>query len=215
MGVLIPYVTAWIIDRGIMVGNLRAVLLYGGLMLVMACFSLFFGIGAGRNSAYASTGFAYNLRDAMFRRIQTFSFGNIDKFSSAGLVTRMTTDVSNLQNAFQQLLRISVKAPLTLIASIVMCVFINWKLSFIFIIAMVVLGTALWTIIRKTTRLFAQVFERYDDLNGSVQENVQAIRVVKAFVRETLRTRSSAARRKTSTDSSCTPKACRRSTTPS
>ena len=184
MGVLIPYVTSWIIDRGIMAGDMSKVVLYGSIMLVMAFISLMFGILSGRFSAYASTGFAYNLRNAMFRNIQTFSFSNIDKFSSAGLVTRMTTDVSNLQSAFQQILRISVRAPLNLIFSVFMCIFINMKISLIFVVALVILGTALYLIISRTVKLFAQVFEKYDDLNNSVQENVQAIRVVKAFVRE-------------------------------
>lgn len=184
MGVLIPYVTSWIIDRGIMEGDMSKVVLYGSIMLVMAFISLMFGILSGRFSAYASTGFAYNLRNAMFRNIQTFSFSNIDKFSSAGLVTRMTTDVSNLQSAFQQILRISVRAPLNLVFSVFMCIFINMKMSLIFVVALVILGTALYLIISRTVKLFAQVFEKYDDLNNSVQENVQAIRVVKAFVRE-------------------------------
>lgn len=185
----IPYVTASIIDKGINggeagSGDMRNLCLYGGLMLALAFLSLFFGIKAGTNSAYASTGFAYNLRDAMYKNIQTFSFSNIDRFSSSGLITRMTTDVSNLQNAFQQVLRASVRAPLNLIFSIFMCVFINWKMSIIFIVAMVVLGVSLFFIITKTVRLYSQVFVKYDDLNKSVQENVQAIRVVKAFVRE-------------------------------
>lgn len=184
MSTFIPYVTAWIIDYGINEGNMTNVCLYGGIMLVLAFFSLMFGINAGKNSANASTGFAYNLRDAMYRNIQTFSFSNIDKFSSSGLITRMTTDVSNLQNAFQQILRASVRAPLNLIFSIFMCVFINWKMSIIFIVAMVILGVSLYFVISKTVKLFSQVFVKYDDLNKSVQENVQAIRVVKAFVRE-------------------------------
>ena len=153
-------------------------------MLVLAAMSMIFGILAGRFSAIASSGFARNLRDAMFRNIQTFSFSNIDKFSSSGLVTRMTTDVNNLQNAFQMLLRISVRAPLNLVFSIFMCVFINTKMSSIFIIALVLLGTALYLIISRTVKLFTQVFKKYDDLNNVVQENVSAIRVVKAFVRE-------------------------------
>ena len=185
----IPYVTASIIDRGINggepgEGDLSNVCLYGGVMLLLAFLSLFFGIRAGTNAAYASTGFAYNLRDAMYKNIQTFSFSNIDRFSSAGLITRMTTDVSNMQNAFQQVLRASVRAPLNLVFSIFMCVLINWKMSIIFIVAMLVLGFALFFIISKTVKLFSKVFVKYDDLNKSVQENVQAIRVVKAFVRE-------------------------------
>lgn len=184
MGVLIPYVTSWIIDEGIAQNDLPDVYKYGAIMLVLATMSMIFGILAGRFSAMASSGFARNLRDAMFRNIQTFSFSNIDKFSSSGLVTRMTTDVNNLQNAFQMLLRISVRAPLNLIFSIFMCVFINTQMSIIFIIALVILGTALFLIIRRTVKLFTQVFKKYDDLNNVVQENVSAIRVVKAFVRE-------------------------------
>ena len=184
MSTFIPYVTSWIIDRGINAGDMGNVCLYGGVMLVLAFLSLWFGIQAGRNSAYASTGFAYNLRSAMYSHIQTFSFSNIDRFTTSGLITRMITDVSNLQNSFQQILRASVRAPLTLIFSIFMCVFINWKMSLIFITAMVVLGLSLYLVISKTVKLFSQVFEKYDALNNSVQENVQAIRVVKAFVRE-------------------------------
>lgn len=184
MGVLIPYVTSWIIDRGIAVGNLRNVCLYGGLMIVLAAFSLLFGILSGRCSAKASTGFAYNLRNAMFQNVQTFSFSNIDKFSTSGLITRLTTDVSNLQNAFQMLMRISVRAPFNMILSVLMCVFINFKMSLIFLVALVILGIALFFILSKTMKLFTQVFQKYDDLNGTVQENIAAIRVVKAFVRE-------------------------------
>lgn len=184
MGVLIPYVTSWIIDEGISQNDLPDVYKYGAIMLVLAAMSMIFGILAGRFSAIASSGFARNLRDAMFRNIQTFSFSNIDKFSSSGLVTRMTTDVNNLQNAFQMLLRISVRAPLNLVFSIFMCVFINTKMSSIFVIALVLLGTALYLIISRTVKLFTQVFKKYDDLNNVVQENVSAIRVVKAFVRE-------------------------------
>ena len=184
MGVLIPYVTSWIIDEGIAKSHLGNVYKYGAIMLVLAAMSMLFGILAGRFSAIASSGFARNLREAMFRNIQTFSFSNIDKFSSSGLVTRMTTDVNNLQNAFQMLLRVSVRAPLNLVFAIFMCVFINTKMSTIFIIALVVLGTALYLIISRTVKLFQQVFKKYDDLNNVVQENVSAIRVVKAFVRE-------------------------------
>ena len=184
MGVLIPYVTSWIIDEGIAQNDLPDVYKYGAIMLVLAAMSMLFGILAGRFSAIASSGFARNLRDAMFRNIQTFSFSNIDKFSSSGLVTRMTTDVNNLQNAFQMLLRASVRAPLNLVFSIFMCVFINSKMSLIFVIALVILGTVLYLIISRTVKLFTQVFKKYDDLNNVVQENVSAIRVVKAFVRE-------------------------------
>ena len=184
MGVLIPYVTAWIIDRGIMAGDIRGVVRYGMMLLGLAAVSFAFGMLSARFGAIASSGFAYNLREAMFRNIQTFSFSNIDRYSTAGLVTRMTTDVSNLQRAFQQILRISVRAPLNLVFSILMCVWINERMSLIFVVALVVLGTAIALIMSRTVRLFAQVFERYDELNNSVQENVAAIRVVKAFVRE-------------------------------
>lgn len=180
----IPYVTSWIIDRGINQGSMNDVCLYGAVMIALAFISLFFGIKAGRNSANAATGFAFNIRQAMYTNIQTFSFSNIDKFSTSGLITRMTTDVSNIQGAFQQILRASVRAPLTLVFSIFMCIFINAKMSIIFVIAMILLGASLCFIIKKTVKLFTMVFEKYDELNNSVQENVQAIRVVKAFVRE-------------------------------
>lgn len=184
MGVLIPYVTASLIDKGINAGDISSVYRYGGLMILMSFLSLFFGIMSGRFSAYSSTGFAANLREAMYRNIQRFSFSDIDKFSTAGLVTRMTTDVSNIQRAFQMLMRVSFRAPMNLIFSLFMCFFINSRLSIIFLIAMVVLMTSLFFIIRRSTKLYVQVFERYDALNGTIQENVDAIRVVKAFVRE-------------------------------
>ena len=184
MDVLIPWVTAMLIDRGISAGDIGNVYLYGGLMLGMAFLSLLFGILAGRYSAYASTGFARNLRQAMYRNIQTFSFADIDKYSTSGLVTRMTTDVSNLQNAFQQLMRVSVRAPFRMIFSIIMCIVIDARLSIIFIVAMLVLGTFLYFLISRVSKLFSQVFEQYDQLNAQVQENVSGIRVVKAFVRE-------------------------------
>ena len=184
MDVLIPYVTAKLIDLGLNAGDMQAVYRYGGLMVVMAMISLALGILAGRCSAVASTGFAANLRKAMYRNVQRFSFSDIDRFSTSGLVTRMTTDVQNLQQAFQQILRITVRAPFRLLLSIVMCLVIDPRLSLIFIVAMLVLGFSLWKIISRVSRLFQQVFEKYDALNQSVQENVAAIRVVKAFVRE-------------------------------
>lgn len=184
MDVLIPYVTASLIDRGINAGDISQVYYYGAIMIGMAFLSLAFGIMAGRSVAYAATGFAANVRRAMYRNIQRFAFSDIDKYSTSGLVTRMTTDVSNLQNAYQQILRITVRAPFRLLLSIVMCLVIDARLSFIFIVAMVVLSFSLYNIISRVARLFRQVFEKYDDLNQSVQENVQAIRVVKAFVRE-------------------------------
>ena len=184
MDVLIPWVTARLIDLGINAGDVAAVYRYGALMVGMALLSLFFGIMAGRFSATASTGFAANLRSAMYRNIQTFSFSNIDKYSTAGFVTRMTTDVQNLQQAFQQILRVTVRAPFRLLLSIVMCLLIDARLSLIFIVAMLILSFSLWQIISRVSRLFQQVFEKYDALNQSVGENVSAIRVVKAFVRE-------------------------------
>ena len=182
MEVLIPFVTASIIDKGIQAGDMGQVYFYGVVMLVLAFVSLAAGILAGRFGAKASSGFACNLRDAMYENIQTFS--NIDKFSTAGLVTRMTTDVTNLQNAYQMILRIAVRSPLMLVCSMAMCFFISPRLSFIFLAAVILLAAALLLIMVKTTRIFNQVFEKYDGLNASVQENVAAIRVVKAFVRE-------------------------------
>ena len=184
MDVLIPYVTASLIDKGLNAGNMENVCLYGAIMLGMAFLSLAFGILAGRSVAYASSGFAANLRKAMYRNIQRFAFSDIDKYSTSGLVTRMTTDVNNLQNAYQQILRITVRAPFRLVLSIVMCLVIDARLSLIFIVAMIILGCSLYQIISLVAKLFQQVFERYDDLNQSVQENIHAIRVVKAFVRE-------------------------------
>lgn len=184
MEVLIPFVTASIIDKGIEAGNIRQVYLYGGLMLMMALFSLAFGVLAGKYAARASSGFACNLREGIYENVQTFSFSNIDKYSTAGLVTRMTTDVTNIQNAYQMILRIAVRAPLMLICSMVMCFFISVRLSSIFLVAIVILAGALVLIMSKTIKVFQLVFRKYDDLNASVQENVSAIRVVKAFVRE-------------------------------
>ena len=184
MGVLIPYVTASLIDKGINAGSMPEVYKYGGLMLLMACFSTIFGILAARFAAYSSSGLAANLRMAMYENIQTFSFSDIDKYSTAGLVTRMTTDVSNIQNAFQMLLRTSFRAPLNMLSSLFMCFFINSRLSIIFLVAMVILSTFLYFLISRASKLFVQIFEKYDNLNGVIQENVDAIRVVKAYVRE-------------------------------
>ena len=184
MEVLIPYVTAMIIDQGINAGNMQAVLMYGGLMVLMAFASLYFGTQAGRHAAMAATGFAANIRDDMFKKIQDYSFSNIDKFSTAGLVTRLTTDVTNLQNAFQMIIRIAVRPPLMLIFSIVMCIIISPDLSVIFLVAVAFLACVLVFITSHAMPAFNKVFTRYDDVNASVQENVSAIRVVKAFVRE-------------------------------
>ncbi len=185
MDVLIPYVTASLIDKGINAGNMENVYLYGAIMLGMAFLSLAFGILAGRSVAYAASGFAANLRSAMYRNIQRFAFSNIDRYAISGLITRMTTDVNNLQNAYQQILRITVRAPFRLLLSIVMCLVIDARLSMVFIIAMLILSTSLYQIISRVSRLFSQVFVKYDDLNLEVQENIRAIRLVKAFVRET------------------------------
>ncbi|MBP3757213.1 MAG: ABC transporter ATP-binding protein, partial [Prevotella sp.] len=184
MDVLIPYVTASLIDKGLSAGNMQNVYFYGAVMLGMALLSLAFGIGAARAASYASSGFASNLRRAMYRNIQRFSFADIDKFSAAGLVTRMTTDVSNLQGAYQQILRVTVRAPFRLVLSVVMCLLIDARLSIIFVVAMVILSFSIGYIISHVSKLFTKVYQQYDQLNQSVQENVAAIRVVKAFVRE-------------------------------
>ena len=184
MEVLIPYVIARLIDQGIEAGNMEKIWQYGFIMLVMACFSLLFGSLGGIFAANASTGFASNLREAMYRKIQEYSFSNIDKFSTAGLVTRMTTDVSNVQMAFQMLTRIAVRAPMTLVISIIMCFTIDYKLSLVFVVALCILSLSLFFIVSRTMKLFKEAFKRYDDVNASVQENVTAIRVVKAYVRE-------------------------------
>lgn len=182
--IFIPFITASIIDKGIQAGDMRKVGIYGGIMLIIAFLSLFCGIQAGRYAAAASTGFACNLREKMYENIQTFSFSNIDKFSTAGLVTRMTTDVTNVQNAYQMIIRIAVRAPLMMICSITMCVIISPRLSLIFFVALIFLGFVLFFIIYKVTPVFTSGFEKYDELNASVQENISGIRVVKAFVRE-------------------------------
>lgn len=182
--ILIPFITASIIDKGIQAGDMRKVGIYGGIMLIIAFLSLFCGIQAGKYAAAASTGFACNLREKMYENIQTFSFSNIDKFSTAGLVTRMTTDVTNVQNAYQMIIRSVVRAPLMMICSITMCVIISPRLSIIFLVALIFLGFVLFFIIYKVTPIFTSGFEKYDELNASVQENISGIRVVKAFVRE-------------------------------
>ena len=181
---LLPYVIASLIDKGISAGNMRNVFVFGGLMLAVASLSLLFGILGGRFAATAATGFGRNLRDTMYRNIQTFSFANIDKYSTAGLVTRMTTDVTNIQNAFQMCLRVAVRAPMMLVLSLIMCLSINVQISGVFLVALVILALALIFIVSHAARYFSQVFRKYDDLNASVQENVSAIRVIKAFVRE-------------------------------
>lgn len=184
MEVLLPFITAKIIDDGLQQGDMGTVYRYGAIMLVMAVCSLCFGAFAGKYAASASSGLACNLRESIYEKVQEFSFSNIDKFSTAGLVTRMTTDVTNVQNAFQMIIRIAVRAPLMLVASMVMCFMINRKLSLMFLGAILFLALILALILSRATAAFHVVFQKYDDLNASVQENVSAIRVVKAYVRE-------------------------------
>ena len=184
MEMLIPLLMASIIDDGVEAGNLSHIFVMGGLMLVIACISLFSGIMGGRFGAEASTGFAKNLRKAMFENIQTFSFANIDKFSTAGLITRLTTDVTNVQNAYQMILRICFRAPISLICALFMSFYISPKLASVYVVAVIILGLFLSFMITKAHRYFSATFEKYDELNASIQENVSAIRVVKAFVRE-------------------------------
>lgn len=182
--ILIPYLTASIIDKGIAVGDMEHVAKIGSLMAVMAILAMVFGIRAGVHSARASTGLAANLRESMFGRIQDYSFSNIDRFSTAGLVTRLTTDVTNLQNAFQMILQICTRAPVTLIVALFMAFSISAKLSTVFLVAIAFLGVMIVILIPKAMRYFRQMFRKYDAVNGVVKENVGAICVVKAFVRE-------------------------------
>ena len=184
MEILLPFITAIIIDQGLEKADLPTVYRYGILMVVLAAMSLVFGALAGKFAASASSGLAANLREAIYNNIQTFSFSNIDKFSVPGLVTRMTTDITNVQNAFMMIIRIAVRSPLMLVFSYIMCLLISPKLSLTFLIAVVFLIAVLGAIMVVTLKIFNQVFRKYDDLNASVQENVSAIRVVKAFVRE-------------------------------
>lgn len=184
METLLPLMMAMIIDKGIQTGNMANVYKYGALMLLMAGASLLLGILAGKYAAHASTGFACNLRESMYENIQKFSFANIDKYSTAGLVTRMTTDVTNLQNSYQMILRMCIRAPLSLICALSMAIMINAKVSMVFVVAIVFLGAIIAIIVKTTMPIFNQVFKKYDALNASVQENVSAIRVVKSFVRE-------------------------------
>ena len=184
METIIPLLMASIIDDGVEAGNIHHIYVIGAWMVVAAMFSLFAGIMGGKYGARASAGFARNLRKAMFENIQTFSFSNIDKFSTAGLVTRMTTDVTNIQNAYQMILRMCTRAPASLICAMFMAFYISPKLATIYLIAVIALGAVLMLIVSRAMKYFNQVFPKYDDLNASVQENVSAIRVVKAYVRE-------------------------------
>ncbi len=184
METIIPLMMASIIDDGVSVGNAGHIYKMGALMLAAACFSLFSGFMGGKYGAKASTGFARNLRKAMYENIQTFSFSNIDKFSTAGLVTRLTTDVTNIQNAYQMLLRMCMRAPFSLICAMVMSFVVNTRIATVYLIAVLLLGVILAVLLTRTTKYFNSIFQKYDDLNESVQENVSAIRVVKAYVRE-------------------------------
>jgi ATP-binding cassette subfamily B multidrug efflux pump len=184
MDVLLPTIMAFIIDQGIEKGDMNAILRYGLLTFLVAAIALVLGVLAGKYAAEASAGFAGNLRDAMYENIQHYSFSNIDKFSTAGLVTRMTTDVTNVQNAFQMILRMCVRAPVHLVFALFMAVVIGGPLSLVFVVAVVFLVAVLASIMIPTFRIFDRVFKNYDNLNASVQENVSAIRVVKSFVRE-------------------------------
>lgn len=180
----VPFVIAKLIDQGVQAENLAVAMKYGILMLVLATCGLTTGFLSGKFAAQASAGFAANLREGMYDNIQTFAFSNIDKYSTAGLVTRMTTDVTNVQNAYQMIIRIVVRAPLTIVVSMIMCFVVDQRLSLIFLAAVLILGASLLFIMRKAMTTFNYVFRKYDDLNASVQENISAIRVVKAFVRE-------------------------------
>ncbi len=184
MEMVIPFLMASIIDDGVNAGDIGHIYRVGGLMVVAALIGLFAGMAGGRYGAKASTGFARNLREAMFNRIQTFSFANIDKFSTAGLVTRLTTDVTNIQNAYQMTLRMFMRAPASLVCAMTMAFLINRKLASIYLAAVAILAVLLFFLLRRATRYFQMIFPKYDDLNASVQENVSAIRVVKAYVRE-------------------------------
>ena len=184
MDVLLPTIMAFIIDQGIEKGDMNAILRYGLLTFLVAAIALVLGVLAGKYAAEASTGLAGNLRDAMYENIQHYSFSNIDKFSTAGLVTRMTTDVTNVQNAFQMILRMCVRAPVHLVFALFMAVVIGGPLSLVFVVAVAFLVAVLAAIMIPTFHIFDRVFKNYDNLNASVQENVSAIRVVKSFVRE-------------------------------
>lgn len=184
METIIPLMMASIIDKGVEVGDMRHIYVMGAWMIGAAAVSLLAGFLGGKFGADASTGFARNLRKAMYENIQTYSFSNIDKYSTAGLVTRLTTDVTNLQNAYQMILRMCMRAPASLICAMAMSFFINARVATIYLIAVLILGAFLAVLITRTTKFFNQIFKKYDDLNASVQENISAIRVVKAYVRE-------------------------------
>lgn len=184
MEMVIPLLMASIIDDGVQAGDMKHIFAIGCYMILAAIVGLFAGVMGGKYGAKASTGFARNLREAMYENIQTFSFSNIDKFSTAGLVTRMTTDVTNIQNAYQMLLRMCFRAPVSLICAMLMAFLINARVASIYLVAVVFLGIVIIFIMRAVSKYFSEVFKKYDDLNASVQENVAAQRVIKAYVRE-------------------------------
>ena len=184
MEMLIPLLMAAIIDNGVEQGDMNYIYKTGAVMMLLAVFGLAAGMMGAKYGASASTGLARNLRTAMFDNIQSFSFANIDKFSTAGLVTRLTTDITNVQNSYQMILRMCVRAPISMVTAMVMAFLINAKLASIYLIAVIALGFCLFLIMRKAMKYFKEIFPKYDDLNASVQENVSAIRVVKAYVRE-------------------------------
>jgi len=184
METIIPLLMAWIIDNGVGKGDMKYVCIVGAVMIITAFLSLAFGVLGGKHAARASSGFARNLRRGMYYNIQNYSFSNIDKYSTAGLITRLTTDVTNVQNAFQMIIRIFARAPFMLIFAMSMCFYINARISLIFVGAIIFLGIILYYIMTNAHPYFMQVFKKYDDLNTSVQENLTGIRVVKAYVRE-------------------------------
>ncbi len=184
METIIPLMMASIIDDGVNRGNMKHIYLTGTGMTIVAVLGLFAGVMGGKYGARASAGFAKNLRKAMYENIQTFSFSNIDRYSTAGLVTRLTTDVTNLQNSYQMILRMCMRAPASMICAMTMAFFIHAKLACIYLAAVIILGAFLIVIMSNAHKYFSRVFQKYDDLNASVQENVSAIRVVKAYVRE-------------------------------
>ena len=184
MELMLPFFMGFIIDKGVLKGDLKAVFIYGGLMLLMAVLALMFGFLSGHYAAYASSGFVKNLRSAMFEKIQTFSFANMDKFSTSGLVTRMMTDATNVQNSYQMSLRLLVRAPLMLVVAMFMTFYINSQLAMIFLVAAIFLSIVLGFLIKKVTPIYAEGFQKYDDMNAIIQENVSNIRVVKAYVKE-------------------------------
>ena len=184
MEMMIPLLMASIIDKGVELGDMNHIYKTGAVMIVAATIGLLAGMAGGRYGAKASTGFARNLREAVFNHIQTFSFANIDKFSTAGLVTRMTTDITNIQHSYQMMLRMFVRSPISLICAMAMSFYISPRLATVYLVAVIFLGIVLFFIMKGATKYFSQAFPKYDEMNAAVQENVSAIRVVKAYVRE-------------------------------